>query len=93
MDISVDDYLVGGVAIFDAHTGRGSVGEFVWDLFCMGSGCLTRLWCGVGGWATGCCPGAGGGWVGRRGDWGEGVFAGPMVHVLRQRRNCFGHRR
>jgi hypothetical protein len=28
MDISVDDYLVGGIAIFDAHTGRGPVGEF-----------------------------------------------------------------
>jgi hypothetical protein len=28
MDISVDDYLVGGVAMFDAHTGRGPVGEF-----------------------------------------------------------------
>jgi hypothetical protein len=27
MDISVDDYLVGGVAIFDAHTGRGTTGE------------------------------------------------------------------
>jgi hypothetical protein len=28
MDISVDDYLVGGVAIFDAHTRRGPAGEF-----------------------------------------------------------------
>jgi hypothetical protein len=28
MDISVEDYLVGEVAIFDAHTGRGPVGEF-----------------------------------------------------------------
>jgi hypothetical protein len=28
MDISVDDYLVGGVAIFDAHIGRGPTGEF-----------------------------------------------------------------
>jgi hypothetical protein len=28
MDISVDDYLVGGVTMFDAHTGRGPVGEF-----------------------------------------------------------------
>jgi hypothetical protein len=28
MDISVDDYLVGGVAIFDANTGRGPIGEF-----------------------------------------------------------------
>jgi hypothetical protein len=27
-DISVDDYLVGGVAMFDAHTGRGPIGEF-----------------------------------------------------------------
>jgi hypothetical protein len=28
MDIFVDDYLLGGVSIFDAHTGRGLVGEF-----------------------------------------------------------------
>jgi hypothetical protein len=28
MDISVEDYLVGGVAMFDAHTGRGPIGEF-----------------------------------------------------------------
>jgi hypothetical protein len=28
MDISVDDYLMGGVVIFDAHTGRGPIGEF-----------------------------------------------------------------
>jgi hypothetical protein len=28
MDICVDDYSVGGVMIFDAHTGRGLVGEF-----------------------------------------------------------------
>jgi hypothetical protein len=72
MDISVEDYIVGGIAMFDAHIGWGPVGEFFW------TGCLTRLWCKVRGWATGCCPGAGGGW-------GEGVFAGPMVQVLRQR--------
>jgi hypothetical protein len=29
MDISVDDYLVGGVAMFDAHTGLGPGGEFL----------------------------------------------------------------
>jgi hypothetical protein len=28
MDISVDDFLVGGVPMFDAHIGRGLVGEF-----------------------------------------------------------------
>jgi hypothetical protein len=28
MDISVEDYLVSGVTIFDAHTGRGPVDEF-----------------------------------------------------------------
>jgi hypothetical protein len=38
MDISVEDYLVSGVAIFDAHTGRGPVGE---GFFKTGSGCLT----------------------------------------------------
>jgi hypothetical protein len=58
MDVSVDDYLVGGLAMFDAHTGRGLIGEFC---FFNGDGSLTRLWCRVGGWATGCCPGASGG--------------------------------
>jgi hypothetical protein len=29
--ISVDDYLVGGVVIFDAHIGRGLAGEFVFE--------------------------------------------------------------
>jgi hypothetical protein len=28
MDISVDYYLVSGITMFDAHTGRGPVGEF-----------------------------------------------------------------
>jgi hypothetical protein len=28
MDICVEDYCVGGVMMFDAHTGRGLVGEF-----------------------------------------------------------------
>jgi hypothetical protein len=37
MDIFVDDYLLGGVSIFDAHTGRGLVGEFFRIRF------LTRL--------------------------------------------------
>jgi hypothetical protein len=31
MDISVDDYLVGGDTMFDAHTGQGPFGEFFWD--------------------------------------------------------------
>jgi hypothetical protein len=39
MDISVDDFLVGGVPMFDAHIGRGLVGEYF----------LMRLWCRVGG--------------------------------------------
>jgi hypothetical protein len=29
MDVCVDDYLVGGVMMFDARTGRGLVGEFL----------------------------------------------------------------
>jgi hypothetical protein len=28
MDIFMDDYLVGGVVMFDAHTGQGPIGEF-----------------------------------------------------------------
>jgi hypothetical protein len=34
MDISVDDYLVGGVTMFDAHTRRGPAGEFFFSFFC-----------------------------------------------------------
>jgi hypothetical protein len=37
LDIFVEDYLVGGVAIFDAHIGRGPAGEF----FLTESGFLT----------------------------------------------------
>jgi hypothetical protein len=33
MDIFVDDYLLGGVPIFDTHIGRGLVGEFFWIRF------------------------------------------------------------
>jgi hypothetical protein len=33
MDISMDDYLLGGVSIFDAHIGRGLVGEFFFIRF------------------------------------------------------------
>jgi hypothetical protein len=32
MDISVADYLLGGVSIFNVHTGRGLVGEFFFGL-------------------------------------------------------------
>jgi hypothetical protein len=42
--------------------GDPSVGFFL-----AGPGFLTGLRCRVGGWATGCCSSAGGGWVGRRG--------------------------
>jgi hypothetical protein len=46
MDICVDDYHVGGVMMFDAHTGRGLVGEclfFVIVCFLTGTGSWTRL--------------------------------------------------
>jgi hypothetical protein len=95
MDICVDDYHVGGVMMFDAHTGRGLVGEclfFVIVLFLTGTGSWTRLWCRVGCWATGCCLGSGGGHAGYGGGRGKGCFAGPMVQVLRQRRDFVGRR-
>jgi hypothetical protein len=38
MDIFVEDYLVSGVAIFDAHTAWGPISEF---FSLTGSGCLT----------------------------------------------------
>jgi hypothetical protein len=38
MDICVDDYRVGGVMMFDAHTGWGLVGEFLFFIFFMLSG-------------------------------------------------------
>jgi hypothetical protein len=87
MYISVDDYLVGGVAMFDAHTGRGPVGEFFWNWVFDETMVQDRKL------GNCCCLGAGGGWVGHRGDWAEGVFAGPMVQVLRQRRDRFGRHR
>jgi hypothetical protein len=30
IELSVDDYLVGGIAMFDAHTGLAPAGEFFW---------------------------------------------------------------
>ena len=54
MDISVEDYLVGGVVIFDAHTGRGPVGEFFYGVWVfdetmvqgrrLGNWLLSRCW-------------------------------------------------
>ena len=41
MDISVDDYLVGGVTIFDAHTGLDLAGELLTFFFCTKSAFLT----------------------------------------------------
>jgi hypothetical protein len=41
MDIFVDDYLVGGVPIFDAHTGLGLAGEFFLLFFFAKSAFLT----------------------------------------------------
>jgi hypothetical protein len=94
MDICVDDYHVGGVMMFDAHTGQGLVGDclFIVIVFFTGTGSWTRLWCRVGCWATGCCPGSSGGRAGCGGGQGEGCFAGPMVQVLRQRRDFVSRR-
>jgi hypothetical protein len=42
MDLSVDDYLVGGVAMFDAHTRLAPTGEFLTlSLFLVKSAFLT----------------------------------------------------
>jgi hypothetical protein len=53
MDICVDDYLVGGVMIFDAHTGRGLVGEclFIVIVFFHGGCVLDKIV--VQGWMLG----------------------------------------
>jgi hypothetical protein len=75
--ISVEDYLVGGVAIFDAHIERGPIGEFFYRVWVFDETMVQGRR-----WATGCCPGTDGGWVGRCNDWGEGVFTRPMVQVL-----------
>jgi hypothetical protein len=64
---SVDNYLVGGVAMFDAHTGLAPAGEIL--TFFAKFAFLTWPWCRGGVQATGCCPGGG---VGRRGNRGEG---------------------
>jgi hypothetical protein len=47
----------------------------------------------VGGGAAGCCPDCGGGHFANDGGWGEGCFAGPMVQLLRERGDFFGHHR
>jgi hypothetical protein len=91
MDICVDDYRVGGVMMFDAHTGQGLVGECLF--FHTETGSWARLWCRVGCWATGYCPGSGGGRASCGGGRAEGCFAGLMVQLLRQRRDYVGHRR
>jgi hypothetical protein len=33
MELSVDDYLVGGVAIFSTHTGLAPAGEFFCEVY------------------------------------------------------------
>jgi hypothetical protein len=42
MDICVDDYRVGGVMMFDAHTGRGLVGEYLF-IFSQGDWVLDKI--------------------------------------------------
>jgi hypothetical protein len=81
--------------MFDAHMGRGLVGECLFIVivfFHMGTGSWTRLWCRVGCWATSCYPGFSGGHAGCGGGRGEGCFVGPMVQVLRQRRDYVDRR-
>ena len=51
------------------------------------------LWCRVGCGAAGCCPDSGGGHFANGGGWCEGCFAGPVVHLLRERRDFVGRRR
>jgi hypothetical protein len=43
MDICVDDYRVGGVMMFDAHTGRGLVGECLFIYFFHGVWVLDKI--------------------------------------------------
>ena len=76
---------MGGVAIFDATQGVDLLVSF----FERSLGFLLDLGAGAesGQLAVVPTPVAAG-----RGDWDKGVFAGPMVQVLRQRRNCFGRR-
>jgi hypothetical protein len=44
-------------------------------------------WCRVGCEAACCCPNCGGGHFANGGRWGEGCFAGPVVRLLRERRD------
>jgi hypothetical protein len=43
MDISMDDYLVGEVAMFDAHTGLVPAGEFLTLFFFLCEACISDL--------------------------------------------------
>jgi hypothetical protein len=75
MELSVDDYLVGGVAMFDAHTGLAPAGEILTSFFVKFT-FLTWPWCRGGVRATGCCLGGGVSRRGSRDDRGEGAW-GP----------------
>jgi hypothetical protein len=48
MDICVDDYRVGGVMMFDAHMGRGLVGEFLFIVIFSTQGLGLGQDCGAG---------------------------------------------
>jgi hypothetical protein len=87
MYIFVDDYLVGGVAMFDAHTGRGPVGEFFWDWVFDETMVQDRR---LGNWLLSRCR-----WQLGRSPWrlGRRGLAGPMGQVLHQRRDRFRRHR
>jgi hypothetical protein len=87
MDLSVDDYHVGRVTMFDAHTGLAHASEFLFFFFCAESAFLTWPWCRGEVRATCCCPGGRSGGRGNR-----GVLAGSVVQVLCWRQNCLGRR-
>jgi hypothetical protein len=65
------------------------VGKFFWR----GLGLKQDHGAGSDAGAAGCCPDSGGGDFANGGGWSEGCFIGPVVQLLRERRDFVGRRR
>jgi hypothetical protein len=78
------------VAYFDMDICVGDylVGKFFLTMTRSKIRSLCRVGCG----AAGCCPDYGGGHFANGGGWVEGCFAGPVVQLLRERRDFIGRR-
>jgi hypothetical protein len=81
------DVVAARVADFDTDI---CVGDYLVGKFFLMTRSEIRSWCRVGWGAADCCPDCGGGHFANGGGWGEGCFAGPVVRLLRERRDFIG---